>query len=254
MKRCGKCNQTYGDDMMFCLSDGTPLGMMIDDVEQQTVVRPSIATVVTPVAATAPASGSGAKYFAAGTAFLLLFGFLILVAAAIIFWPRGTAPSNANVANLAVSASPTPMRTIDPPSNTDRADLKEREDELERERKKLADERKKLEDERRKNADDQTPDPPTPPRFNDPGTERISFRRGSVGATVSGTVGRQRSYVLRTGFGQYLSADVSSAGGCVVFSGGSASTGFTTGRGDTRLTVINNCNQPANYRMSVTVR
>ena len=253
MKRCGSCNQTYGDDMMFCLSDGTPLGVMLNDIEQQTVVRPSIATVAAPAPITA-ASGSNAKYFAAGTAFLLLFGFIVLASAALIFWPRGSSvPTNANIANIATSPVPTPARTVEPPANSDRTTLKDLEDELERERKKLADERKKLEDEKRKNTDDE-PEPPPPPRFNDPGTARISFRRGSIGETVSGTVVRSRSYVLRTMSGQYLTANLRSGGNCAVFSGGSSSTGFTTGNGDARLTVTNNCDRPASFSMSVTVR
>lgn len=252
MKRCGSCNQTYGDDMMFCLSDGTPLGVMLDDVEQQTVVRPSIATVVAPAPITA-ASGSNAKYFVAGTAFLMIFGFIALAAAALIFWPRGSVPTNSNVSSIATTPIPTPARTVEPPANIDRADLKNIEDELERERKKLADERKKLEDDKRKNTGE-PPEPPLQPRFNDSGTARISFRRGSVGETVSGTVGRARSYVLRTGFGQYLSADVSSGGGCVVFSNGARNISFTTSRGDTYLNVRNNCDRPATYRINVTVR
>ena len=238
--------------MMFCLSDGTPLGVMLDDVEQQTVVRPSISTVAVPAATTSPAVGSNAKYFVAGTAFLLLFGFIVLASAALIFWPRGSSvPANANVANIEATPVATPGRTAEPPANTDRADLKSLEDELERERRKLADERKKLEDDKRKK-DDDPPEPP--PRFNDPGTARISFRRGNVGETVSGTVGRSRSYVLRTMSGQYLTANLSSSGNCAVFSGGSSSTGFNTASGDTRLTVTNNCDRPASYRMSVTVR
>ncbi len=254
MKRCGSCNQTYADDMMFCLSDGTPLGVMLDDVEQQTVVRPSIATVAIPAATTAPTVASSAKYFVAGTAFLLLFGFIVLASAALIYWPRGSSvPTNANVANIVTTPIATPARTVEPPANADRADLKSMEDELERERKRLADERKKLEDDKRKKDDDPL-EPLPPPSFNDPGTARISFRRGSVGETISGTVGRSRSYVLRTMSGQYLTANLSSSGNCAVFSGGSSSTGFTTGNGDTRLTVTNNCDRPASYRMSVAVR
>lgn len=252
MKRCSSCDQTYDDDMMYCLSDGTPLGVVISDVEQPTVAHPSIATVVAPSPAKG-ASGSGAKYFVAGTAFLLVFGFLVLASAALIFWPRGGAPGNSNLINAPNSPLPTPTRAVEPPMNVDLTSLKDLEDELARERKKLADERKKLEDEKRKN-DEKPADPLSPPSFDDPGTARISFRRGSIGETVSGTVGRSRSYVLRTGFGQYLSADVSSGGGCVVFSNGSRNISFTTSRGDTYLNIRNNCDKPTNFSISVTVR
>ena len=95
---------------------------------------------------------------------------------------------------------------------------------------------------------------PEPPRFNDPGTTRISFRRGSIGETVSGTIGRQRSFVLRTLAGQYLSASVRSTDGCVTFTDGGSTTGYPTGLGDSYLYLRNNCAGAVRFRLFVTVR
>ncbi|MEQ1604490.1 MAG: hypothetical protein ABL999_06440 [Pyrinomonadaceae bacterium] len=252
MKRCATCNQTYTDDLMFCLSDGTPLANLIEEVEQQTVIRPMPAVETLK---SADSSGSIFKYIAAALGLLLILVLIGGAGMAWILWPRnGATPANSpaknDLVNAAASPVPSPFRTSDN-LNTNQSNLKDKEEALERERRRLADERKKLEDDKRLQTEKTELEPP---RFNDPGTARISFRRGSVGETVSGTVGRSRSYVLRTLAGQYLSASIRSAGGCVVFSGGSSSTGFTTGSGDTRLTVENNCDRPSTFSMSLTVR
>lgn len=250
MKQCLNCNQTYTDDLLFCLSDGTPLTDLLDDNEQQTVIRnvPANAALKAP-----DNSGRLFKYISAALAVLLVMVLLIGAAAFLILWSGSSSSSNVPPRNEAVVTNSTPIKTINTPDlvNTDQSALKDKEEELERERRRLADERKKLEADKRLQNETIEPDQP---RFTDQGTARITFRRGSVGESVSGTVGRSRSYVLRTVAGQYLSASVRSAGGCVVFSGGSASTGFTTGNGDARLTVENTCNTPSNFSMSVTVR
>jgi len=239
---------------MFCLSDGTPLVGLNDEVEQQTVIRSTSADrVVKPD----DSSGSIFKYISVALASLLVLVLIGGIGAVWILWPR---PPVANIPPkndlLSNASSPVPTSTRDVYTsnenlNSNRIDLNTKEKELELERRRLADERKKLEDDKRPETETVTPDRP---RYVDPGTARINFRRGSVGETVSGTVGRSRSYVLRTLPGQYLSASIRSAGGCVIFSGGSSNTGFTTGGGDARLTVQNTCDQPSNFSLSVTVR
>ncbi len=65
---------------------------------------------------------------------------------------------------------------------------------------------------------------------------RIRFARGRTSTTVSGKmVYGERSYVLGARYGQYVSANVSSRNGCVRFSNGSTSTGYTTNSGNNYL-------------------
>lgn len=256
MKRCPQCNHVYTDDLSFCLSDGTPLLALLEDQDQATVVRSANR------GAAAATSGGGLWLKVLAVLAVLFFGFVVLAGiAAWVFWPRST-DTNTNTGNNSNRASPTPTlsptstpvpsptRTIAVNTDSNADDLKRQQDELDRERKRLEDERRRLEEEKQKPP--ATPRPP--PRFNDPGTTRITFRRGSVGATTTGTVGRQRSFVLRTLNGQYLSASVNSPGGCVTFSGGGSSTGFATRQGDSFLYLRNNCSDPARFSLSVTVR
>lgn len=242
---------------MYCLQDGTPLIGMLDHGEQKTVLRPSAAEGAE---SSSVGGGLNAVFKYAAAAFGLLFILLLLggVVTAWFLWPRSGVASDASPRNDRVSSSPNPSGTIVVANaeNTDREQIKTQEQELERERSKLADERKKLEDEKRKQAKDDEPknDVPEPSRFSDPGTARLSFRRGSVGTTTSGTVGRARNYVLRTMAGQYLTASVSSSGGCAVFGSGGSTTQFSTNRGDTTLSIRNNCDRPTKFSLSVTVR
>lgn len=255
MKRCPQCNHVYTDDMSFCLSDGTPLIALLEDRDQETVVRSTQRSE-------APARSGGGLWLKVLAGLLVLFfGFVAVVGVlAWVFWPRDVVvgPGNKNGSNIS-SPTPTPLATISPtplPTSTiDRntneiSNIRSQQEELERERKRLEEERRRLEEE--KNKPPATPKPP--PRFNDPGTSRLTFRRGAIGTTTSGTIARQRSFVLRTLAGQYLSASVSSGGGCVTFSGGGASTGFATRQGDSYLYLRNNCSDPARFSLSVTVR
>jgi hypothetical protein len=84
--------------------------------------------------------------------------------------------------------------------------------------------------------------------------ERINFRRGAFGETVSGFVTHGKNYVLTAKGGQYLSATLSSANNCVVFNTGSATVNFTTATGDNSLAVVNNCGRPSTFRLAVEIR
>lgn len=249
MKRCPHCSHIYDDDMSFCLSDGTPLVALLDEPDEPTVVRAE----KKPAAAASSNTGLLLKILAVGA--ILFFGLVVLAGVtAWIFWPRDitAVPGNGNNANLTTPApartpTPTPTRTV--AANNNQSNLKAQQEELDRERKRLEDERRRLEEDKR-----QPPATPDPPRFNDPGTTRVSFRRGSVGETVSGTVGRQRGFVLRTLSGQNLSASVRSPGGCVTFADGGSGTSFSTRSGDTYLYLRNNCGEPSRFALSITVR
>jgi hypothetical protein len=247
MKRCPKCSHVYADDMSFCLSDGTPLVALLDDPDEPTVVRPLRKEAVTQPAA---ASGLWLKILAAVV--VLFFGLIVVAGvAAWILWPRDVVVvPNGNNSNV-LTPTPTPIRTLTPvPTATGSGIVDTEREKLEQERTRLEEERRRLEEEKRRPP--ATPDPP--PRVNDPGTARISFRRGGIGETVSGLIGRQRSYVLRTLNGQYLSASVHSTDGCVTFTDGGSSTGYPTRSGDSFLHLRNNCSEPVRFRMSVTVK
>lgn len=253
MKRCPQCSHVYTDDLSFCLSDGTPLVALLDEPDEATVLRSGRRDVSVQAQAS---STLWLKILAACV--VLFFGFLLLGGVAVwIFWPREivVVPGNGNGSNSnTVTPTPIPTATRTPaptPAATPVGGIVDTErEQLEQERRRLEDERRRLEEEKRRPP--ATPGPP--PRFNDPGTTRIAFRRGSTGETVSGTVGRQRSFVLWTLNGQYLSASVRSSGGCVSFTDGGSSTGFSTRSGDTRLYIRNNCGEPSQFSLSVSVR
>ena len=85
---------------------------------------------------------------------------------------------------------------------------------------------------------------------------RIRFARGRTSTSVSGTIGSigERDFVLRAYAGQYLSANVSSRGGCIVFNTVSTSAGFRTDAGNNWLRLMNNCRRPASFTMTVSIR
>lgn len=85
---------------------------------------------------------------------------------------------------------------------------------------------------------------------------RIRFARGRTSTSVSGTIGSigERDFVLRAYAGQYLSANVSSRGGCIMFSTVSTSAGFTTEDGDNWLKLMNKCRRRASFTMTVSIR
>lgn len=85
---------------------------------------------------------------------------------------------------------------------------------------------------------------------------RIRFVRGRTSTSVSGTIGSigERDFVLRAYAGQFLSANVSSRGGCVKFSTVSTSAGFTTEDGDNWLRLMNMCRRSASFTMTVSIR
>jgi hypothetical protein len=88
------------------------------------------------------------------------------------------------------------------------------------------------------------------------GQTRIRFARGRTSTSVSGTLGPigERDFVLRAYSGQYLSATVSSSGGCVKFSTIETAQAFRTDQGDNWLKLMIMCRRRASYTMTVSVR
>lgn len=85
---------------------------------------------------------------------------------------------------------------------------------------------------------------------------RIRFARGRTSTSVSGTIGNigERDFILRAYAGQYLSANVSSSGGCIKFSTVETAQAFRTDNGDNWLKLMNMCRRPASFTMTVSIR
>ena len=229
MKRCPQCGQIYTDDLLYCLQDGKELLPQYIETETPTIVRPPQKTQ--------QRSGKPyLKYLAIGLVALVAMG-IAGAAGAYVVWNKLAAGTNRAAADPTPRA--TPSASLQP---TRTPALQEKEPQS-------------------TPANLTTPTPSREPdkdidesTFADPGTTRISFRRGGVGETVSGRINKNRDFVLRTLAGQYLTARVTSQRDCVEFPDGEADVEFETPQGDSRLTLVNNCPAPVSFRLTVTVR
>lgn len=84
---------------------------------------------------------------------------------------------------------------------------------------------------------------------------RIRFARGRTSATVSGQIGggAQRTYILAARRGQTFSGNISSRNGCVKFTEGGTSSGFTTDAGDNFVGITNYCGRLTSFTMTVSI-
>src|SRR5438876_2567742 len=84
---------------------------------------------------------------------------------------------------------------------------------------------------------------------------RIRFARGRTSASVSGPLARgaKRTFVLGARSGQNLTGNVSSRNGCVKFTEGSTSMGFTTDAGDNFLSITNYCVTSTSFVMTISI-
>jgi len=115
MKRCTTCQQTFSDDLSFCLEDGTPLGQPFDQQEQATVIRSPVAPKVAPT--TRESRFPILACSVIGLLFLLVFG---AVAAWLVFAWNSSPANTANISNDSnqPSASVSPPRD-QPPTRID---------------------------------------------------------------------------------------------------------------------------------------
>ena len=247
MKRCPQCQQTFLDENLYCLSDGTPLVPIFDAPEEATVIRPLPFIQQSPQTAR---QGVSPMF-----AYLSIALLALVVGGAAIFWVKSNSNVSPNTKNEVVFAN---SNTTESSPNKDqnllsqqKANLQNEQESFEKEKQKLADERKKLEAQKNKSNEPLTYNQTSSQNYP---TARIKFRRGSVEETISGNIGSERSFVLYTLSGQYLSASVSSGNGCVVFANGSTSTSYTTSRGDSYLRLKNNCGGSASFNLTVYIR
>lgn len=254
---------------MFCLADGTPLTLIFDLPEEETIVRNDLQ--IPPAMPAKQKSGSLIIFYLAGGVLALFLAIGAVGAVAYLALSGLNTPSETGKKDTRLpfpntpeitknkEATPTPTKEVTPTPDREKeeidkekAELKQKQDALERERKKLEEDRKRLEE--RKNTPEATPEKPPERTYPPQPTARIKFSRGSVSQTVSGRVGSERSFVLEARSGQYLLGSVSSGGGCVTFRGGSSSAGFTTSSGDNRLTLVNNCSSESSFSLTVAIR
>ena len=215
--------------------DGTPLRPEIEE-EQSTLVRP-------------PKTAESSRRFPwIGCS---VVGLLAVIAVAaiigVIFLVRGP---NKDVSNQSNSSNASNSDIV----NKQLANLQQQQAEIDKQKQQLANEQKSLTNQNNKSPDNKAPANVTSPTASDPPTARISFHRGSVQETVSGSVIKKRVYVLRTLSGQFLNASLGSSGGCVVFSNGSTGISYTTDAGDSSLVVVNKCPSPTSFRLTVSVQ
>lgn len=85
---------------------------------------------------------------------------------------------------------------------------------------------------------------------------RIRFAKGRTSTSVKGTLGSlgERDFILRAFAGQYLSANVSSSGGCIKFSTIETAQAYRTDDGDNWLKLMNMCRRSASFTMTVSIR
>jgi hypothetical protein len=182
-------------------------------------------------------------------AYLAIGLLALLVGGALVLWLKSNSGASSTVKNDVPNLNSTEPKTNKEQDllNQQRGNLKDEQALLEKEKQRVAEERRTLQAQKSKSLET---------TFNSVAQpiERITFRKGSVEETISGSVLTERSFVLRARSGQYLSASVGSNNGCVVFKNGSTSTSYTTSGGDNRLSLVNNCGGQANFNLTVNVR
>lgn len=248
MKKCPQCQQTFGDDTVFCLNDGNALTLVYQETEAATVIKSSNNSAAPPPNGVSPVF----MYAAFGLLALFVGGAII---AALLFASNAFAPAN-RITETNINANQ-PQNSVVVVANQnsnkkdERADdLQAGRDALEREKQKLAAERKRLETEKKPVVD--SVKTVTPAR--DAGTTRVNFGRGRLSETISGNIVAARRFVLRAKAGQQISASVGSPGGCVSFAGSATSYVSTTGAGDNFISLTNTCGAGSTFNLTVTIQ
>ena len=240
MKQCPQCGSTYSDDTLnFCLTDRTSLVSVPETDGEDTVVRDYPVGETTRVASAGPGVSPLFKYLAIGLGVLLL----LLAGAGLAAWSFWNSRSElsqqtSNAASPAVGSGA--ARAASNTGNAVNSANKDRE---------VSETPSAV-----KTPVPSATQPPSEAAHKDAGTGRITFNRGSVSKTMSGTLVHDRTFVLRTMSGQSLSAKVTSKDGCVEFDAGGNSVSFATPNGDVSLNLTNTCDDPAPFNMTVTVR
>jgi len=201
MKKCLQCDQVYGDDTNFCLSDGSTLVSINGSPETPTVV--SGAPFQPPVSYQTPTASEPKKSNALLIAALAGFIALIVVGAvvgALVYGTFNSKSANTNVANVANSGNKSKQDAVaDHKEDNTAENLKAQQEKLEKDKKKLEDERKALEA-KKKEVSQQTPpnsdattatitDPPTNIRATPNGAIICVMRQRGTVVNILGSTG-----------------------------------------------------------------
>ncbi len=188
MKKCLQCEQLYGDDTNFCLTDGSTLvsvsDSFISESDMPTIVREAAPTVYNPAQTQSsygqnqPPSYSGALFVPPVSSappeksrtllIAALVGLIALVAGGaivglVMYGLSSSDNKNTNAAGNTNSAdktskSPSPEQTTDADERAEK--LKKDQEKLDRDKQKLEEERKRLEAQKKQSQ--QTPPQPPP--------------------------------------------------------------------------------------------
>jgi hypothetical protein len=200
MKKCLQCDQVYGDDTNFCLSDGATLVSISDSYsshgEAPTVyggqsfptsdINPpsyNTAPFTPPVSYGAPPAAEPQKSHTLLIALAVGFFALLIGGAVVGLVMYGLLKSdNGNVANVSNSADKSPQPTPTGPAADNREQkLKEQQEKIDKDKQKLEDERKALENKKKES-------PPTPPTPSTATTATIIDPPSNVRAAPNGRV------------------------------------------------------------------
>lgn len=177
MKKCLRCEQVYGDDTNFCLSDGSTLVPVSDSAASYdetptvysgapppTVNYGSTPQFIPPVSPAAPApEKKGSPLLLA-----LIVGFFALLAGGaivgVVMYGAMSSGGQKNENNAIVSSSPSNAnKSATPDTKTDNdnsaQNLKEQQAKLDKDKQKLEEERRKLEDKKKAATPTATPPP-----------------------------------------------------------------------------------------------
>ena len=226
MKSCPVCHRTFPDEYSFCLTDGTPLEDVGSLTEEPTVVRSETAKPI-------EKKTRGRTIVIFVLAALLSLSLGITAAVVYFFWPRKTTNVTDNretVAAASPTATVTPAPTERPTSPTPKPSASAQ--------------------------PSQSPDSGEQFAGSDPGTTRIAFRPGRVVETLSLMINDRRSFVLTARAGQALRAEIADdpPDYCVEFEDESPTVQYRTNAGENYLTVVNTCNHPSRFTLTVSIR
>ena len=199
MKKCLQCEQVYGDETNFCLSDGSTL-VSTSDSFASSAETPTILSnkpFIPPISTAPPEPKKNNPILIAAIAgfLILLFGGAII---GLIVYGLSKSPTvtNVNVANVSNADDKSNKNAVvEQKSNNDNLaqNLKEQRDKLEKDKKKLADERKALEA-KKQETDQPTQDAYRTATIIDPPTNIRLSPNGTVLCVV-----KQRTTVNITG-------------------------------------------------------
>ncbi|MEP6901641.1 MAG: hypothetical protein ABJA66_07815 [Actinomycetota bacterium] len=200
MKKCMQCEQVYGDETNFCLSDGASLvsvsGSFTSHTETPTVM--SNFPFIPPLSSAPPETKkSNTLLIVAGVGLLLLVAGGAIAGLVIYNLSKSSAVKNENIANISNSTDKSNKNGVaEQKSGNDNLaqNLKEQQDNLKKDKQKLEDERKALEAKKKDAAQTPKPADSRPATIIDPPSNVRQSPNGAVLCII-----KQRTIINITG-------------------------------------------------------